>query len=49
MVCLKAEAMEHSSNSLPATTNGIQFNGQLSVGNITEASKVDPEKHNESS
>lgn len=43
MVGLKARAMEHSSNILPATTNGIHFNGQLSADNTTKTSSMGSE------
>lgn len=47
MVGLKAKAREHSLNSLPATTNGIQFNRQLSADNTTKVLNMDAflEKH----
>lgn len=40
MVGLKARAMEHSSNLLPATTNGIYFNGHLRADNTTKTTKA---------
>lgn len=42
MVGLKAKAKEHSLNSLPATANGIWFNGQLSADRTTGAVNKDP-------